>query len=792
MMKSNRKTIVLLVLFFGGLLTMWGLDRAGLRTQWEKQRREERVLPDLIDTPAEAIRRLSIDRGDEHLAFERRDRGRWQMVEPVDVAAEPGQVEALVRNLQGLRKSADAGTITDSSASFGLTPPVATVRLFGTSDGSRGADRPIATLEIGKAINGRRYVHPEGGPGIEVVEARLLGAIDLPKTEWREPVLMGVATFQVASVKITRPGGSAAKPQVIRAERGRDERWKLTSPVEAPANGPKIESLLAALASLRVMDIPKGYVADNVKDFAPFGLATPRITVELKTLGNDVPLILDVGKPVPDVPERVYVRQGGQDDVVMVNATALTEIPEGPTPLRSQEVANIVPAAVTGIEIRTRTDIFKLNKNKAGWELTSPRREKADRLAVQAFLARIDGLQTSEFLEPEKVPDPQLDPPIMSIRIEQAAPGSRGTDSAAQSEAAEPPALQLRLGTHDVAKKTIFARLEGDRSILALPDSFLDVLPMNPYAFRDRTILAESPERIRKLTIRRGARTDELEPDNSGGPNRWRMRSPVDAPADISSITQVLTALGNLRAEDFTSVPIIEGKLYGYGLDRPAIEVVWESDGVHRLKIGAPVPRTLNYYAAIDGEPLVFLLAATTARLFDAEFHDHRVVSFPAAQAQRIRLRWPNRTVALRRRPTATRGQVEWVPEPGTDADRIDLSRISALVRTMSQLQTARFLQYDGELPIVAGLSHPRFRVEVSFGDKDPDQVLRIGAPTDDGNVCGAVGTGESGPAFLLPAPPWNELIQSGERYDPIPDDPFAPAPALDRGAVHAPPAPAL
>jgi len=81
-------------------------------------------------------------------------------------------------------------------------------------------------------------------------------------------------------------------------------------------------------------------------------------------------------------------------------------------------------------------------------------------------------------------------------------------------------------------------------------------------------------------------------------------------------------------------------------------------------------------------------------------------------------------------------------------------------------------------LPIAAGLSHPRFRVEVTLGDKEPSQVLRIGVPTDDGNVCGAVGTGDSGPAFLLPAPPWNELIQSGERYAPIPDDPFAPMPA--------------
>ena len=174
---------------------------------------------------------------------------------------------------------------------------------------------------------------------------------------------------------------------------------------------------------------------------------------------------------------------------------------------------------------------------------------------------------------------------------------------------------------------------------------------------------------------------------------------------------------------------------------------------------------------------LLFLLAATTVRLFHAEFHDHRVMSFAPAKAPRILLRWPNRTVALRRRMPKERGQVEWVPESGTEADGIDLSRMSDLVRLMSQLKTTRFIQYDGDLPIAAGLAHPRFRVEIALGSKEPHQILRIGVPADEGNVCATVGTGDAGPAFLLHAPPWNELIRSGERYDPIPDNPFAPAP---------------
>ena len=35
--------------------------------------------------------------------------------------------------------------------------------------------------------------------------------------------------------------------------------------------------------------------------------------------------------------------------------------------------------------------------------------------------------------------------------------------------------------------------MENDRVILALPDTLLEVLPKNPYSFRDRTILREDP-----------------------------------------------------------------------------------------------------------------------------------------------------------------------------------------------------------------------------------------------------------------------------------------------------------
>ena len=54
--------------------------------------------------------------------------------------------------------------------------------------------------------------------------------------------------------------------------------------------------------------------------------------------------------------------------------------------------------------------------------------------------------------------------------------------------------------------------------------------------------------------------------------------------------------------------------------------------------------------------------------------------------------------------------------------------------------------------------------------------MLTIGYPTGDGHVFAAAGTSGSGPVFLLPAAAWDALIQSGERFSPLPANVFAPA----------------
>jgi hypothetical protein len=756
-MKVLRNTLALAALFFILLLSLWGLEYWGVPTGSERRVRESRLLPDLLGVSEAEIARVTIERGKERLAFERRGKGpgRWQMVEPLDVAAEPTRLESLVRTLKDLRRSPDSGTLEGEAALYGLDVPAATVRLYAVSNESPGqAPKPVATLEVGKALRGMRFVRPDHQTGAETVDAKRLAAVDLPVIDWREPVVMGVSTVEVSAFSIKRTG------QIISGERASRGRWKLTAPVKTPANPAKVESLLAALAALRVVSGADGYVADNVKDLAPYGLAPPAITVELATTrpGGDH-RVLDIGKPVPGHADRVYVRQGDQDDVVVVEARALTEVPPDAIPLRSKQVMDIDPAAVKRIEITTPAITFSLEKGRTGWDLTRPTKERADTASIQALLGKLDTLEARQFFKPDRIRNSGLKPPRLTLKV-----WEKGGDE---------PTAEIAIGQRNLLAKTIFAQLPGDQVILDLPDELAELLPKNLLAFRDRTILSENPGAIQKLVISQQDRTIEIEPQQSGQPNQWRMRRPVDAPADAGTVTRALAVLTGLRAEQLISDSTADAKRFG--LDQPSREITWVSDRVHTIKIGNAVSKTSSeHYAIREGSPLVFTLSGEVLSYFDAEFHDHVVDSFPLNSAQRMSVRWPNRTVALRRRPE-TKDRLAWVDEPGSDVAGIDLSRADAIATALSRLETTRFLQYDGDIPASTGLLRPRLVIEVERGPKEPRHALRIGYSNPNGTVFAATGTSESGPVFLLPGFAWDALIASGERFVPLPANVFAP-----------------
>ena len=148
------------------------------------------------------------------------------------------------------------------------------------------------------------------------------------------------------------------------------------------------------------------------------------------------------------MPDRVYVRQADQDDVVSVKAGPLSELPRSAVALRSQKVADFEPIAVSQIRIKSPVQNFLLKKESNDWLQKEPKEENADSLTVATLLKELDSLETSEFLESGKVRNPQLNPPLVTIQLTETHVG-RAAASAARDELV----LDLEIGRYDMARK---------------------------------------------------------------------------------------------------------------------------------------------------------------------------------------------------------------------------------------------------------------------------------------------------------------------------------------------------
>lgn len=786
---NHRGTYALLALFFAGLCGLWLADYAKLPTRRDRDRLRSRVLPELLDTKPDELKRVEILGGPEPMAFERRDGIRWQMTTPIDVAADPSMVETLAFNLKEMTRKPEAATLQGNPASFGLAPPERTVKLWGTA-----TDAPIATLEVGKASLDRRYVRAAGTEGVEVVDARGLDLLKLPPVRWRDHELFRVPSLDVDKIRIVGPAGE------LRLRRDRDG-WRIVAPLKTPAAEPKVEGLIADLGSLRVLGDSR-FVADGVRGDAldRFGLKSPRLTVEVEA-GRDgrrrPSQSILVGHPVEGKDGQVYVKRGAQDAVVAVDARGLRDLGVDPNAYRSPKVADISPARVVRIGVEAEGRDFEVARSGRDWTIVRPAPAPADRQAIEAFLKSLADLQTGIYLTPAGVSDPGLDPPSMVLKVWQA-PDPRSEADPGPANPIGTLALTLKVGRRDAARRSIYAQLEGDRTILALPEAAGEFLPRNRLAFRDRSVLAVDSTRIERLTVAGPVRKVALQAPVlkldplAQSPIGWWMAEPVTAPADAPAVGRLLKLLSRLRADGLVAEKPGPDELRAFGFEPPALTLTWSTlpsfspwkgpafaspGGIpfedHSLVVGAPVPgRPGQRYATVSGRSLIFTLGPESLGTIDAEYHDHRVLAFDLAHVRRVQLAWPGRSFSLT--PAEKDGRRDWSAEGAVDAPDFNPGRVGPLLKAASDLTTTRFAQYLGPIPAGFGLNPPRFAIRVELDDGTPALELRIGDPAAPGLLLATTSKSGDGPVFVVPDALFAGWTRPPRQHDDLPDDVFA------------------
>ena len=186
-------------------------------------------------------------RADERIVVSRSG-GRWRMETPVSAEADESAVKRLIDTAVfsepvDFLPPGDMARMGRSLRDFGLNTP--RFMLSMTSGGVRETYSFGSLTPSGDEV----YAAKAGGEeGIFTVSSRIVAELARPVGEWRRRRLFSFELSDVAGIGMKNAGEALSK--VTRS----GGTWRLTEPVEAPADRAAADEIAAALCSARVID----------------------------------------------------------------------------------------------------------------------------------------------------------------------------------------------------------------------------------------------------------------------------------------------------------------------------------------------------------------------------------------------------------------------------------------------------------------------------------------------------------------------------------------------------------
>ena len=213
----------------------------------------------------------------------------------------------------------------------------------------------------------------------------------------------GVSTVDVPEVEIPVDRVESLRiegeetPLVLARE---GNRWRLTEPVNAPADSTTVNQLLEDLSDLELGTV----VSTNPDRYGQYGVDAAASSLVVGWPGNESRIV--VGRQGTDF-RSVYVRLG--DDPRVFATRERISLPTELDRLRDKTLLEVDPARVQRAEITGPDGTYSLERAGDGWSITGASGTSgADSAAVATWLGRFSPLRADGFLqdvEPEAVQD---------------------------------------------------------------------------------------------------------------------------------------------------------------------------------------------------------------------------------------------------------------------------------------------------------------------------------------------------------------------------------------------------
>lgn len=331
------------------------------------------------------------------------------------------------------------------------------------------------------------------------------------------------------------------------------EGWRVTQPIAVKADTLTINSLLTALADLKMQRQLDELPQEKLKEF---GLEKPVFSLDFQVTGQTHQLRF--GHKTPG-DQNIYAQKDTDPKVLLVRVADKETLDRSLTALRTKNIFTLAPDQVTEIRLIRNQDRLTLQKTAPlVWTPGDHLQTKLRTDKINTLLGQVTGAKALEFVA-EKADD---------LKKYGLAPS---------------PALRLTLlsGTQEETLllgnkqgERYYAQISGTPPIILVDKSLLEKIPASYEALEDRRLWTGQDAEVQKVMW--GAPDKQITAIRDK--NGWNIQS-ADNPVRQESSLKFGLALWRLRDAEFTRLlplpdgkketsPIFTLKLFGSG-DKP-------------------------------------------------------------------------------------------------------------------------------------------------------------------------------------------------------------------------------
>lgn len=504
----------------------------------------------------------------------RNDAGAWSLVEPYAAPAAAAPVARLVdaltlQPLGDLRTAAELAELGEDFADFGLAEGVRTAVALRAREGT-------ARVFFGaRSASGKDvYARVEGLQNVFTLPVGVLEAVPADADGFRVRALVAWTREQIAGLDLHAP--EAPFIRLVRNASG----WRLAAPVEAPADGAVVASLVEGLVGARIA----GFVVPSATQRGAAGERAVLSRSALAPYGLSAEAGLSVNvKPEVGMPEQVVFGASAGTNLVYAlvqNGTAVVTLEaavadlfrKGDAAFRDTRVFPFgADEQVRSVSISAGPLVYVLTRGTDGaWRLEAPVVAPADPVAAAALVNAILRIRRNDV--PDRIP------PEEAVRV-----------SVATSTGVHP----------DVTVARALFKACG------------------PFAnLRAKTLLELDAKAVRRLSLKPAEGTGAsvvLDPEWG----TWSLAegsSPVTV--NVEAVRKLLAALTRVEAASVETLTASPDDLRRCGLAAPALVIALDFEGAdavrRNLMLGARAPGG-GRYATVGGADAVFVLDRATA-----------------------------------------------------------------------------------------------------------------------------------------------------------------------------------